>query len=185
METQVQSFYPTSIGTRFITIFGYSTKGVPGLEINGMGKFGKNLKEKIIYLNKIRKIKVPIRRIVISLDSNDLEGQTNFNQLKWLELPTLLAFWHLIGAIKVSTLEDCLASGEIKVNGEIIHLHPAEDFLRKLPPGFSADLKIIQKEPSEDLWHLDSNLFLENIPRLKFKTYMESVSEIPIKSIMA
>ena len=152
METQVQSFYPTPIGTRFISIFGYSSKGVPGLEINGLGKFGKNLKEKIIYLNRIRKIKVPVRRIVISVDANDLESNAGANQLRWLEFPMLLAFWHLIGALKVSTLEDCVCAGEIKVNGEIIHLHPPKDFLSKIPPAISADLKIIQQLDYDGLW---------------------------------
>lgn len=185
METQIQSFYPTPIGTKFITVFGYSTKGVPGLEINGLGKFGKNLKEKIIYLNKIRRIKIPIRRIVISLDANDLDSGAGASQLRWLELPALLAFWHLVGAIKVSTLEDCLCAGEVKVSGEVIHLHPAKDFLFKIPEGFSEDMKIIQKSPFEGLWHMDSKMFLEHIPNMRFKTYMERVSETPMKSIIA
>ncbi|MEX0799399.1 MAG: hypothetical protein WD025_08135 [Bacteriovoracaceae bacterium] len=185
METQVQSFYPSPIGIKFISVFGYSTKGVPGLEINGLGKFGKNLKEKIIYMNKIRKIKIPVRRVVISLDSNELDPSANWNQLKWLEFPTLLAFWHLVGAVKVSTLEDCLCAGEIKVGGEVIHLRPPPNFLNKLPESFPKELKIIQKESNEDLWHMDSKLFLEHIPNLRFKTHMESVSETPIKSIMA
>lgn len=184
METQILSFYPTPVGTRFITLFGYSSKGVPGLEINGLGKYGKNLKEKIIYLNRIRKIKTPIRRIVISLDANELDPNAGAAQLRWLELPALLVFWHLIGAIKVASLEDCICSGEVKVGGEIVHLSPPSDLFEKMPESEEGH-KIIQARPCSKLWHMDSKLFLGHIPNLQFKTYMERVSETPIKSIIA
>lgn len=170
METRIQAFYPAPLGTKFITIFGYSTKGVPGVEINGFGKFGKNLKEKIIYLNKIRRIRVPVRRIAISLDANDLDQSAGPGQLKWLELPALLAFWHLIGALPAATLEDCLCSGEIKVGGEIIHPKAPQDLRDKVPAHMGGDLKIIQSLPCEGLFHLDSEMFLEGIPGLSFRT---------------
>lgn len=191
METQVQSFLRTPMGVKFITVFGYASKGVPGLEINGLGKFGKNVKEKIIYISRIRKIKTPIRRFVISVDVNDIEPNTGSNQLKWLEFPVLMAYWHLVGALKASTLEDCICAGEIKVSGEVTHLSPPENFSSKLPPalsGLAQDLKIIQEDPVEGMWHMDSKLFLEHIPGLEFRTYspyIERVSETPIKSAIA
>lgn len=185
METRIQAFYPSPSGMKFITIFGYSTKGVPGLEINGMGKFGKNLKEKIVYLNRIRKIRMPVRRIVISLDVNDLDPAASSRQLKWLELPALLTFWHLIGVVQAATLQDCLCSGEVKVNGEIVHLAPPAGLESRMPFTENQGMKIIHESPCKEFLYLDSRLFLKNIPGLIFRTHMERVSETPMKSIIA
>ena len=44
METQLQTCYFTKKGPHLITLFGYSTKSIPGLEINGLGKYGKAIK---------------------------------------------------------------------------------------------------------------------------------------------
>jgi hypothetical protein len=43
METQIKAFYKTPQGIRFVTLFGYASKGVPALEINGFGKLSKNI----------------------------------------------------------------------------------------------------------------------------------------------
>lgn len=182
METQIQAFYPSAVGTQFLTVFGYSSKGVPGLEIHAPNKQTRNLKEKIIYLNRIRGIKLPVRRIVLCVDVNEVSAHGA--QLKWLELPILLAFWHLIGALNVPRLDDCICSGEVRVSGEIVHYHPNKDFGMKMPSSFTKNLKMIHTVPVDELWHIDSRMFLSHIPELSFQTYMESDSEIPMNSCM-
>jgi hypothetical protein len=56
METQLQSCYFTKKGPSLITLFGYSSKSIPGLEINGLGKFGKSIKEKLMPLGDDMKV---------------------------------------------------------------------------------------------------------------------------------
>ena len=82
METQIKAFYKTPQGIKFVRVFGFSTKGVPSLEINGLGKLSKNVKEKIIYLTRTRKLQIPMRRFVICLDLNEL-SEKDVNHLKW------------------------------------------------------------------------------------------------------
>ena len=47
METEIKSYIKTKTGIKVITIFGYASRGVPGVEINGVGKLSKNIKEKL------------------------------------------------------------------------------------------------------------------------------------------
>ena len=68
MDTQIKSFYKSPQGIKFVTIFGHATKGVPALEINGVGKLSKNIKEKLIFITRTRKLPIPLRRFVICVD---------------------------------------------------------------------------------------------------------------------
>ena len=174
METQVKAFYRTPQGVKFVTIFGYATKGVPSLEINGAGKLSKNIKEKIIYLTRIRKLSVPLRRFVVCVDLNELKDQ-HVHSLKWLEFPLLLVYWYLCGLIPISKLDDCLCSGWLKTNGEIFHMQTPEN-LRSLmnqefESGEKENLKLVGIEGAQmdDFYSIDTNLLLEHIPELKFK----------------
>ena len=92
METQIYSYFKTPKGLKVVTIFGYATRGVPGLEITGFGKLSKNIKEKLIYITRTRKLKLPTKRFVICIDINDFDHDSTSQDLKWLEFPTLLIF---------------------------------------------------------------------------------------------
>lgn len=141
METQIKALLKTSRGHKVITIFGYSTRGVPGLEINGVGKLSKNIKEKLIFLTRNRRLSIPMKRFIISVDINDLDESLEWSQLKWLEYPCLLAFWHLAGFIPISSLKDCISSGCVRVSGEISHYQ-----------NFSGNLKMIQSTMKPIEW---------------------------------
>lgn len=173
METQVKAYYSSPEGLKFVTIFGYTTKGVPGLEINGIGKLSKNVKEKLIFLTRSRKLPLPLRRFVICVDVNDLSEQ-KIENLKWLEFPLLLMFWFLGGMIPISKLNDCLCSGWIAANGNIYQMPKESNLYHLAQQEFTqenlAELKIIhQPEYGDDaFWLIESSLLLEHIPRLKF-----------------
>ena len=56
---------PNQKDVNFCEVFGYSTRGIPGLEIVGLGQKGRLIKEKILYLNRKNNLKIPPRRYVI------------------------------------------------------------------------------------------------------------------------
>lgn len=174
METEIRSFIKTAAGTVITDIFGYTTKGVPGFEIHGMGKSGKLLKEKIIYMTRLRKIRMPVRRVVINIEYAEGCGKISEQSLVWLEYPILLMFWYLIGVLPIRKLDDCVAGGRLEVKGEIIHAPIPKDLLKKLSATFNAiqlrQLKLISNENhSCGLWNIDSRLLLEHIPNLVIK----------------
>jgi len=192
METQIHSFYQSPKGAKLVTIFGYATKGVPGLEINGAGKLSKNIREKLIYLTRTRRLSLATKRFVICVDINDLDTSQDWGQLKWLEFPILLLFWYLAGLIPISKFDDCLCAGWISSSGEIYQKEQPKELTRllreKLNPVEMKSLKYItmaETEESSPLWTIDSHLLLEHIPNLKFKIdYIDKVSDKPINSFI-
>lgn len=190
METQIRSFYNSSQGVKLVTIFGYSTKGVPGLEINGAGKLSKNMKEKIIYLTRMRKLAIPLRRFVICVDLNELHDQSVHN-LKWLEFPLLLMYWYLSGLIPIGKLENCLCSGWMKANGDIYQMHMPTNLnqilSKELNPIEKKSLRVISIPDLVDSQTqiIETSLLLAHIPKLSFRNdYIDNSSAIPAKCFM-
>ncbi|MBY0516431.1 MAG: hypothetical protein K2P81_05955 [Bacteriovoracaceae bacterium] len=159
MQTQIHSYSFCPKHSAPITLFGYSTKSLPGLELNGLGKYGKTLKEKIIFLSRSRELEIPLRRFVIS---SEFDLPTDPQVLKWLDLPVMLLYWYLAGLIPMGRLDNCLAVGSINPSGEIIgrsdlNLKNYAENAGLLLIGSSAQFSI---EPKELLGH---------IPDLSFK----------------
>ncbi|HXH74661.1 MAG TPA: hypothetical protein VNJ08_06825 [Bacteriovoracaceae bacterium] len=117
METQLQSCYFTKKGPSLITLFGYSTKSVPGLEINGLGKYGKAIKEKIVYITRSRGLQIPLKRFVLNVETCDDLGDLEGASVKWLEYPLLLHYWFLAGLLPISKLDNCMAIGSLTPSG--------------------------------------------------------------------
>jgi hypothetical protein len=119
METQLQTCYFTKKDPMIITLFGYSTKSIPGLEINGIGKFGKSIKEKIIFITRTRGLQIPLQRFVLNVDISDDVGDLESQSIRWLEYPLLLHYWFLAGLLPISKLDDCLAVGSLSPSGVV------------------------------------------------------------------
>ena len=102
-----------------MTLFGYSTKSVPGLEINGVGKYGKFIKEKIVFITRSRGLQIPLKRFVLNVEITDDLGDLESSSVKWLEYPLLLHYWFLAGLIPISKLDNCFAIGSITPSGVI------------------------------------------------------------------
>lgn len=117
METQLQSCYFTKRGPALITLFGYATKSVPGLEINGLGRYGKSIKEKIVYVTKTRGLHIPLKRFVLNVEITDDLGDLESSSVRWLEYPLLLHYWFLAGLLPILKLDNCLAIGSINPSG--------------------------------------------------------------------
>ena len=192
METQIRSYVLTSRGVKIVNIFGYATKGVPGLEINGVGKLSKNIKEKLIYLTRTRRMKLPTKRFVICVDINDLDGDYQWSELKWLEFPILLLFWYLAGLLPIQNLDDCLSAGWVSTKGDIYQSFlPAQieqELRKKLNPVEVNNLKLISCiiEEEHDFFSIESAMLLEHIDNLNYKIdYIDNVSATPINSFIA
>lgn len=190
METQVKAFYHTPQGIHFVTIFGYATKGVPSLEINGVGKLSKNIKEKLIYITRMRKLNIPLRRFVICVEINEL-GHEHKEYLKWLEFPLLLTYWYLCGLIPIKCLDNCLTSGWIRSNGIIYQAGYLDDLFHSLkeytdPVERRSLMLIHQGQCLVPLKQINTELLLEHIPNLNFRIdYIESASATPAKPFIA
>ena len=117
METQLQSCYFTKKGPSVVTMFGYATKSVPGLEINGLGKYGKAIKEKIVFVTRTRALQIPLKRFVLNVELTDDLGDLESGSVKWLEYPLLLHYWYLAGLLPISKLDNCLAVGSLTPSG--------------------------------------------------------------------
>lgn len=118
METSIQTYIHTQSSIRQLSLFGYSTKGLPGLEIHGLKKSGRLIKEKIIYLTRKRQMKAPLLRYCLCLDSKDSIDEIPSKEMINLEIPFLLMFWHLAGFIPISKLDDCRVSGTFDIKGK-------------------------------------------------------------------
>ena len=174
METQIKAYYDSPEGLKFVTIFGYSSRSIPSLEINGVGKFSKNIKEKLIFISKSRRLIIPQKKFVICVEWED--SNIKLNQMsKWLEFPLLLIYWYLCGLIPIYHLDDCLACGHILPHGEILLPKFHKDLGHLAQREFQTQnidcMKLIGKggELKGPLWQLDAQLLLEHIPNLKFR----------------
>ncbi len=191
MQTQIKTYIQTSKGLKFITIFGYATRGVPGVQINGAGRLSKNIKEKIIYLTRNKNIKLSTKRYVICLDISDCSESLGVEELKSIELPILLIFWYLAGILPMKKLDNCLCSGWFTTQG-IIYQSPYPFGLDKYlpvdltPVEFKSLKHITFIDGESGFQKIDSRLLLEHLSDLKFRIdYIERDSAIPIKSIRA
>jgi len=183
METQIKAFYSTPHGLKFVTIFGYTTRAIPSLEINGVGKFSKNIKEKLIYVTKTRKLVIPQKRFVICVEMNELD-EKHTQYVKWLEFPLLLMYWYLSGLIPIAKLDDCLSSGLVHPNGDITHPYAPKNFSHLVFKEYENqkidNIKFIGGCSKElgPLWSINSELLLEHIPNLQFKHYQMASSSV-------
>lgn len=144
-----------------VDLFGYVSHGLPGIEIVGLGKYGRNLKEKFIYLTREKNLKVPKRRFVLCVEG-ELEGKKfNNEEYRYLELPLLLMLWSLSGHLPFKNFDDCFTSGKISIDGKWELLNLNSKLLEQLPDLLDVkeidDLKIITSEANnvgENFYHI-------------------------------
>lgn len=172
METQIQTYVQVNNQTHLLTFFGYSTKGLPGIEINGLGLLGKMIKEKINFLSRSRKLKIPIRRYIICFENFEgIDLKNNKEITTHLELPILFLYWHMAKLIPISNLEDCLVAGSFSSRGDIIHAPLPTNLEARLAtkwPQASSFIKLIYPAETGYKWIIYSDKLLASIPKLYF-----------------
>lgn len=161
MNMRTKSIYPFGGLHCPVDIFGYSSHGVPGIEIVGMGKYSRAMKEKFVYLSREKKLKFPQRRFVLCVEGELESKKFKDEEYRYLELPLLLMLWSLTGHLPLENLDDCFAAGKISVEGNISPLPLTALQQARLMEIFNLDedqaLKIIapsQMAIHEDYYHL-------------------------------
>lgn len=167
METQLQSCYFTKKGPSLITLFGYSTKSVPGLEINGLGKYGRAIKEKIVFVTRTRGLQVPIKRFVLNVEISDDVGDLEGSSVKWLEYPLLLHYWFLAGLLPISKLDNCLAVGSLTPSGVVEE--PVDETIVNLCDSHALHLISSSRGLESPLGVIDGKDLFGSVAELNFK----------------
>jgi len=98
-------------------LFAYSSKSLPAIEIIGMGKRGKIIKEKIIYWLKKRNIKLSAQRFVICLESFERINFDDEESIRWLELPSLILLLVLSQLAPLTNIDRCFCVGHLGLEG--------------------------------------------------------------------
>ncbi len=144
MYTRLKAICPFRDTFKVINLFGYATKSFPGVEVNGLGRYGKSLKEKFIYLAKEMDIKIPIKRIVLCVEEEDAMNELSNEEKAWIELPLMILFLSLIQHISIGKLDDCFSMGKVSVVGKIIQFElDSEQFSEILKSNNLENLKYI------------------------------------------
>jgi hypothetical protein len=156
-----------------VDIFGYTTKGIPGLEIVGMGKYSRQLKEKLIFLSRQQPEGLPLSRFVLCLDENIDTIQLKENQLRWLEIPFLILFWSLAKLLPLEQLENCYSSGMIGVSGAVTLRDP---FLASISSERSIYIGMKNREFPTDWFHISLDEILLNRPGLYIDNFLANSS---------
>jgi len=167
MNMRTKSLYPFGGQHCPVDIFGYSSNGVPGIEIVGMGKYSRSMKEKFVYLSREKKLKFPMRRFVLCVEGELESKKFKDEEYRYLELPLLLMLWSLTGHLPLEKLEDCFASGKISVEGHISSLQ----------------MTALQQANLIDLFNLDENQALKIIAPSKMPIH-EDFYHLPVEGLM-
>ena len=131
MESYINGYCLFKKQTTCFRIFGYSSRGVPGVELVGFKTHGRLIKEKIVYISKLKKMKIPPQRFVLCLErpeTRKLEEDDYYN----MELPTAMLFWALSGNLKICNLEKIYLAGKLTSKGNFILSELGEKYLREL-----------------------------------------------------
>jgi hypothetical protein len=170
MNMRTKSLYPYAGQYYPVDIFGYSSNGIPGIEIVGVGKYARSMKEKFIYLSREKKLKFPLRRFVLCVEG-EVEGKKfKDEEYRYLELPLLMMLWSLTGHLPLQALEDCFSSGKISIEGVVTALELSDSEQMGLSDLFNLTelqaLKIIAPSKTrvhEDYYHLPLEGLMESI----------------------
>lgn len=168
MQTKIQSMIPTKAGWQKVTIFGYCSKSIPGLEIQGLGNIGRNMKEKFVFLCKERKISMPFKKYTLCIDVSEIGSNLEKQSVHFLELPFLLTFFYLGGLLPIRTLSDCFCVGRVDVAGTISE--PTIEIEKLLKINSENDKFITSKifDDRANIRLISSKELLESIPSLRF-----------------
>jgi hypothetical protein len=166
MNMRTKSLYPYGGQYYPVDIFGYSSKGVPGIEIVGLGKYSRSMKEKFIFLSREKKLKFPLRRFVLCIEGEMESKKFKDEEYRYLELPLLVMLWSLTGHLPLEHLEDCFASAKVSIEGDINPL----------------DLSLQQLEQLSDLFSLEDSQCLKIIAPNKMNIG-ESHYHLPVEGL--
>ena len=173
MQAPLHSFIQRHQKSHLISLFGYASRGIPGLEINGLGSSGKIIKEKILFLTRKNELPIPPRRYALTVEAEGVDHKMMKAKAHELDFPLLVLYWYLAGHIPLAKIDDCLTSGKMTVDGYVIQTQVPfgikTKLQRKLNPTVVKSIKFISSNPHEDFWTIDSHQLLQHVPAMKFR----------------
>ena len=175
MQNHIYSIYQQGNTLNQVQIFSYSTNGIPGLNIVGLGKHSQIFKEKIVYVTKMRNFKIPLKRYVLCVENIKSSKEMIYSDIQWLEFPMLLLFWSLIGILPMSRFQDCIATGTFSISGLVEHLPLNENVLTGVASNMEKNginpVKLITENWNggvDNIYQIQSSRLFEQIPGFKF-----------------
>ncbi len=161
MNLVMKGLIPLASEYHMVDIFGYSSHGLPGVEIIGLSKGSRLLKEKLIFVTRKNNIKLPLRRFVICIEGEIENKKFKDEEFRFLEAPILIMLWTLSGHLPLNKLDDCFSIGKINTEGELLFTKPElfqNSILKKLLQlNENINLKVIAPDKSivgEEYYHL-------------------------------
>lgn len=145
MQTYITGAYVENNKVKQVKIFGYSTQGIPGIEIVGASLFGRILKEKLVFFCKKERIRLPLKRIVICFEKDTAIKDKNLEGLRYLEIPVLTLLLVLAEELIFGNLDECLTFGKLNLNHSI-ELIPPESWPSSICAGSGTQTLIIPSE---------------------------------------
>jgi hypothetical protein len=162
-----------------VELFGYDSKGMPGIEILGLGTYGRTVKEKFVFLTKSLGLKIPLRRYVLSVDDKVLRDIKKKDYV-YLEFPLLILYLSLAEIIPIKNLSDCFTCGSVQVLGLVVQpdlshndLLAVKTYLQNSYLSHIESLKFITHVPADlpnKMHFLDSKEIFSSMPALKFSS---------------
>lgn len=147
MQHSIQGQIVMGKSVELVELFGYTTKGIPGLEIIGLGACARQIKEKLIFIARSRNYKLNHRRFVLCLESHEL-GSTmmKHENLQWLELPLFVLYMTLAGIFPFYQLSNCFCAGRIDLNGNIEDWRYDDEFFEKAQHHLKSSLLLMNAQ---------------------------------------
>ncbi len=146
MEIKINSIIPTRNSHSQVQVFGYTTKGLPGLEVLGLNGKGRLIKEKLVYLSKKRRLRYPLKRFVLCVEGTELDK----SQVEYLELPLMICFWSMANLIPLKRLDNCFASARVSLDGQLDPLSLDAEYWRGVLMDYDGEENLIYLGPRED-----------------------------------
>lgn len=139
VTTKTNASIPRKSKRETLDVFGYTSKGLPGLEFIGFGEVSQILKERVMFFLKQSRIKLPLKRYVIILGSGEGQNKTiSLEDSKWLGLSLLATVLKLADYLPNTDIEKNIYCGEITLTGHIISPSGKNDIdLKKAKDYFS------------------------------------------------
>jgi hypothetical protein len=99
-------------------LFAHASRGVPSIELRGLGSNSKIIKEKLVYWLKHHQLSIPPLRYVITLDSAGNFGSLG-ETYSWLELPIFFLLLVLGKVVSIVETSHCFCAGRLSILGTI------------------------------------------------------------------
>lgn len=167
MQARLVGVIPSDQQIKEFVVFGYCTKGLPGVELIGPIKWGKTTKEKIIFLCRELNLRLPLKRFVLCIE--EVDYQLRPQELRYLEFPLLVLLFSLADFIPLKRTDDILTSGKVESDGRINIPSSLEELSPETGKIMSLNSELPVKQVFENYLEILKFNYLKNQNNFKLK----------------